>query len=194
MINKKNNKINKSSGFTLVETMFAVIIMTISLTAFMGVVANSMFSAKYAKNEITANYLLQEVVDYIRNDRDSMVFRGDDSLTADPWESFVSKYINTCSGACEIGVMDNVDGLSPYFKSCDSGKCHNLYFDPNATEGSFYTYSDREVDGKTKTTFVREITATQISNEQVMFKVIISWKNGNNERTRSLDTILTRWQ
>ena len=70
----RNSKLQKDRGFTLIETMFAVIIMAFSITIFMNVVANTLFSARYAKNEITANYLAQEAIDYIRNDRDSIVF------------------------------------------------------------------------------------------------------------------------
>lgn len=188
------NKINFNHGFTLIETLFAVFIMSLSLIVFMSVVANSMFSAKYAKNEITVNYLLQETVDYIRNDRDSIVFFGDDPFSEDTWNTFVTKYVNVCSGACEISVIDNINGVNPHFEICPLGECGYLYFDPNATNGVFYTYDDTPSEGKVKTNFKRTISLKQVSSNEVSFDITIDWKNGNSNRSRSLNTILTRWQ
>ena len=196
----RNNKLQKNRGFTLIETMFAVIIMAFSITVFMSIVANSLFSARYIRNEIVANYLAQEAVDYIRNDRDSSIFFNSNEATQnspeDTWNTFVNKYVSVCEKGCELGVLDESAGISPLFETCVSDTCHNFYFDPEpANGGSFYTYDQSDKEGKTKTTFSRKITVTpQPSGNEVKVQVTVYWKNGNNAKTRTLDTSLTRWQ
>jgi len=73
----KNKKIFKhNKGFTLVEAMFAIFILTFVIVQLMTVVSSSLYSARYAKQEIIMNFLIQEALDGIRNDRDSSVFFG----------------------------------------------------------------------------------------------------------------------
>ena len=192
----KNKKLQKNSGFTLIETMFAVIIMAFSISVFMNVVANTLFSARYAKNEVVANYLAQEAIDYIRNDRDSMVFFSSDEFSQDTWGSFVNKYSDICTekDGCELGVLDQEGGVSPILRTCTTDLCSNFYYDPNPEDGSFYTYDLSDKPEKTKTTFSRKIQFTKISDEMVKVKVTIYWKNGSRESSRSLETTLTKWQ
>lgn len=189
------NKLQKNKGFTLIETMFAVIIMAFSITIFMNVVANTLFSARYAKNEITANYLAQEAIDYIRNDRDSMVFFSGNSFSQNEWNYFVTKYNDQCANGCEIGILDELNGSSPLFKRCTTDRCDNLYYDPKIDpgDGPFYTYDPSEKEGKIKTTFSRKIKTEVLANE-LRVNVTVYWKNGNSEKSRSLSTSLTKWQ
>lgn len=193
----RNSKLQKDRGFTLIETMFAVIIMAFSITIFMNVVANTLFSARYAKNEITANYLAQEAIDYIRNDRDSIVFFSNDAFSEEAWNNFLNRY-SICEGenGCEISIIDEITAAAaPVFESCSSNHCSNLYYDPNPdTEGSFYTYDQSEKEGKAKTNFSRRIKVTKISESEVRVNVTVYWKNGSSEKSRSLDTSLTKWQ
>lgn len=190
------NKLQKNKGFTLIETMFAVIIMSFSITIFMNVVANTLFSARYAKNEITANYLAQEAIDYIRNDRDSMVFFGNNAFSQNAWDAFVAKYsLCESENGCEISIIDEVTAANPYFEACSSSHCSNLYYDPNpGFEETFYTYDSSDKEGKVKSIFSRKITVTKESDNEVRVNVIIYWKNGNSDKSRSLDTSLTKWQ
>ena len=68
MNNKKFFK-NKS-GFTLLETLVAIMLFVIALSALLALVRDSVTSATYTKNDVVATYLAQEGIDYIRNIRD----------------------------------------------------------------------------------------------------------------------------
>jgi type II secretory pathway pseudopilin PulG len=184
-----------TTGFTLVETMFAVFILTSTIVGLMTVVSNSLFAARYARDEITVNYLLQEVIDYIRNDRDTTVFLGN----GETWDDFFSKYSTPCSlalGGCTIDVLNNTDP-----ETCPYGQgCPYLYYDGYADTSSFYTTDDginmNGENAKTKTKFRRKIVVVQNATniDEIDVTVTVDWQNGGLPMTRSLKTSFMKWQ
>lgn len=58
-------------GFTLVEAMVAIAILSISITGPLIIAQKGVASAIYSRDQVTAFYLAQEAVEYIRNVRDS---------------------------------------------------------------------------------------------------------------------------
>lgn len=181
-------------GFTLVETMFAVFILTFTIVGLMTVVANSLFAARYARDEITASYLLQEVVDYVRNDRDTTVFLG---AVAGPttWANFLTKYNNCSNDGCYFDVL-NPNG-SVEIKRCLSSGCPFLYYDAKADTTPFYVNDDGNgMSDMLKTNFQRKILVTQSSenSDEIDVAVTVYWKNGGLTKSRSLTTSLLKWQ
>jgi len=103
---KKNNKLNK--GFTLVETLVALSIFTVSLLGIMSILASSIFKHDLCKQKITASYLAQEGVEYVRNMRDTNVLY--DTTPPNPhrhgWDSFKTE-VSTCdseANACKFDI------------------------------------------------------------------------------------------
>lgn len=183
----KIQTIKKNNGFTLVETLFAILILTFVIVGMMTVVANSLFTARYARDEITANYLLQEVVDYVRNDRDTKVFLG-----AKTWDSFYSDY-SSCSG--QNGCYFNVLLSNPTqtdIKGCPSDKGCSLSFDDSVSDAPFYYVATSDADAVTK--FKRKIIVTNLMQDEIIVTVTVSWKNGGVDRERTLTTSLMNWQ
>jgi len=123
----ENKKISShKGGFTLVEAMFAIFILTFVVVGLMTVVSSSLYSARYAKQEITMNFLIQEALDGIRNDRDNNVFLGDE-----PWQDFVNKYTGACEEGVGCQIEIGVEGIK--IKPCDSdGSCGKIYLDEEA--------------------------------------------------------------
>jgi Tfp pilus assembly protein PilV len=143
MIYTKNIKKYKK-GFTLVEAMVAVFILTFTITTFLSVASSNLFAARYAKNEITATYLMQEVVDYIRNDRDTNVFLQNSDTVENAWSNFKTKY-SVCSDPNTGCYVDVLDGTTPP-SECngetgpEETKCPYLYYKDNPGNGEpFYT-------------------------------------------------------
>ena len=194
-----------SRGFTLVETMFAVYILTFTITGLMTVVANSLFAARYAKDEITVNYLLQEAIDYVRNDRDTTVFLASGpSTTAQNWATFWDKYSNCLDpNGCSFDVLPNLLSTNGGTKTqCPNGVCPFLIYNPNADpsvdNNSFYFNYDNNIllPGMLKTNFQRKIVVVKnLTNpDEIDVIVTVSWKNGGMNKTRSLTTSLMKWQ
>lgn len=162
-IKVKNKKISIcEGGFTLVEAMFAIFILTFVVVGLMTVVSSSLYSARYAKQEITMNFLIQEALDGIRNDRDNRVF-----LDGVDWESFVDEYKYKCleNKGCQIEI--GVGGIEE-IKPCGSdNSCGKIYLNEeadvpynHASEGE-NTYMRRYIVAREK---IQELKSYVIDN------------------------------
>lgn len=188
---------NKNGGFTLVEALTAIFILTFVVVGLMTVISDSLFATKYARDEITANYLLQEAIDFVRNDRDTSVFLNVENDINTAWTNFYTKYTNVgcnnTSVGCTIDV--NVPNGSNIF-TCSSDACRYLYLDETATSNSFYLTSNHPsgISGKTRTNFKRTLTVVSEGDDQLVVTAKVSWKNGNLNKSRVLTTTLSKWQ
>lgn len=188
---KNNLKINKEpillskSGFTLIETLIAILILTLTLNAFFTLISNSIFSAQYARNKITANYLAQEAIDYIRNDRDSIAFQNND------WDGFIQKYDKCLTEeGCYFDVLE--DPVQP--KYCQTSSCQTFYYNSNSGSSSiknYYTYTTTLVE----TPFERRIIMTKSNlDQEIDITVKVKWLNGKTAHTKILTTSLLNWR
>ena len=196
MFNKENKKIiytkqNSSSGFTLVETMVAVLILTLTIVSLMTVVSNSLFAARYARNDITAGYLLQEVIDDIRNDRDTSVFLQNTQTINAAWTSFTTKYA-PCVGP--TGCFYDVVGGYTTPNICTDTNCRELYYDANANTTPYYMNDDGTNTGKVKAGFQRRIVVTLNGTDEMQIAVTVYWKNGGLSKSRTLTNSILKWQ
>lgn len=160
-INKKHRNLN--GGFTLVEALFAIFILTFVVTSLMTVVSSSLYSARYAKQEIIMNFLIQEALDGIRNDRDNKVF-----LNQEDWEVFVGKYANTCleDKGCQIEIgVDGVERIEP----CGGyDSCGGIYLNENLEADVPYSH-----DAVGENTFMRRyIVATEKKQELLGYSYV----------------------
>jgi Tfp pilus assembly protein PilV len=63
-------------GFTLIETFVAISILLVSLVGPLSIAAKSLQSAYYSRDEITASYLAEEGLEYVRAVRDQNYLTG----------------------------------------------------------------------------------------------------------------------
>ena len=158
----ENKKISShKGGFTLVEAMFAIFILTFVVVGLMTVVSSSLYSARYAKQEITMNFLIQEALDGIRNDRDNNVFLGDE-----PWQDFVDKYTGACEEGVGCQIEIGVEGVEDIIPCSDDDDCGKIYLDEevavpyNHDEGED-TYMRRYIVAREK---IQELKNYEIDN------------------------------
>ena len=77
----------QNTGFTLVETLVAISIFSVSIVGLMSVLGSGISNTNYAKQKITAYYLAQEGIEYVRNMRDTEVLYGNGTINA-RWNRF----------------------------------------------------------------------------------------------------------
>lgn len=198
--NTQHNK-KKNTGFTIIETMVAVFVLTMALVALLTLTANSTFNSRYAKNEIIANYLLEEAVDYIRNERDTIAFQNKAGGT---WVSFLNKYgwgNGTAPDVCFLpdGCYISVSDVAPIATLCASSpsfgvaKCPVFSFDENGFT-NFYNYDPTLPPSNFKRKIFMKLDQTKNSGEELDITVTVEWLNGNLVRSRSLQSSLLNWQ
>jgi len=71
-------------GFTLVETLIAISIFSVSIVSMMSVLGGGVSDINYAKSKMTAIYIAQEGIEYVRNQRDNYVLYNENG-----WEKFI---------------------------------------------------------------------------------------------------------
>ena len=79
----------KTRGFTLIEMLVAVMILTLSVTALLSVSAGTANSVRYSKNKIIATWLAQQALDTVRNSRDTAMINSADPASSDWWTNWI---------------------------------------------------------------------------------------------------------
>jgi prepilin-type N-terminal cleavage/methylation domain-containing protein len=113
----------KEKGFSLLETLVALAILTAAVTGPMNLATVSIRSASLAHNNITASFLAEEGMELVRARRDAMAYTGQDWLAdigvctvaapciADVFASATTDIIRPCSGACPKLKYDSATGV-----------------------------------------------------------------------------------
>lgn len=191
-----------SGGFTLIETLIAVLILTISIGGLLSLAAGGFFSVRYSRNQIVANNLLQESLEYIRNSRDTAFIQG---TSWEDWQTTVlsvdidGSATGTGSDGCLGSFGCYVDPYTTKFeiKECPNGRCPEILYYP---DNSFYGYGDQYPfplgTAPFVTSFVRKITIvpSATSSDQLIVTGTMSWLNGSTPKTITQKMLITNWR
>ncbi|MES2213565.1 MAG: prepilin-type N-terminal cleavage/methylation domain-containing protein [Patescibacteria group bacterium] len=193
LFNFKNSK-----GFTLVETMVAIAILSVSITATFTAAQKGLQSSSYAKDQITAFYLIQDAMEYIENVRDINRIQSIASLSSGGsrvgWLTGLSQnssdpcwFADQPGGkVCTIDTRLNIAAATAagLTQACTgtwaSNTCSNVYQD-TATASPTYLYGYTTTAGWTQTSFKREIkfeTVSLSNPPEVRVTVRVSWASG----------------
>lgn len=197
----KNKIFKKQEGFTLVETLVAVLILTLSIGALLSLASGGFYSVKYSRNQIVANNLLQESVEYIRNSRDSAIEQG---FTWDSWQQQVLSVDiggNPTGSSTDGCFSTNGCFVDPYtgdpkIKQCDGVCPYVQYYPDNSFYGYLSNYPFSISTAPYETSFVRKIVITPSTQtaDQLIVKATITWENGSSPRSLSQTTLITNWK
>lgn len=203
----------KKSGFTLVETLVAISILIIALTGPLAIIAQSLKTSQFSRDEITAAYLAQEPIEYIRNMRDQNGLRESNSsnwLRNTPSESVWlssdaagNDFINN-PNAKDI-KLELVWGGNGYILRRCTGACFVKY-DPNvgAVGNSNKVIYGSAIPTLDDSIFTREIylnkslsdpeTESTIPDRELIITVVVSWRTGAIEHNVTVVERLMNWQ
>jgi prepilin-type N-terminal cleavage/methylation domain-containing protein len=170
--------IKTKRGFTLVETMVAISLLTIAVIGTLTAVQNGLQDTTIAKDQTVAFHLAQEGMEFIKNKRDENVLK---NLGGSPtnWLHGLSEAGDPCffGKTCRIDSYvgaDNPGGIVDCGGSL--GSCPVLREDSNS---GLFGYNG----GWPATYFKREIQFQSISADEVMVTMTISWTNRGNARS-----------
>ncbi len=99
---------NHSDGFTLIETMVAISILTLSIVGPMIAADRAIVAAQTARDQLSASYLAQEGIEYMRGVRDDQFLALYSGSTANAWTNFLnSSALTPCRspGICMLGPL-----------------------------------------------------------------------------------------
>ncbi|MCK5021639.1 MAG: prepilin-type N-terminal cleavage/methylation domain-containing protein [Candidatus Pacebacteria bacterium] len=170
---KEKNKFKR--GFTLIETFVAISILLIAITGPLYLVTRGLAISKVAKGQITAMFLAQEAVEYIRNVRDENILNG------------VSWTVNLENCLIE-GQKCRIDSTNPDIEtiSCGGSECLVLEYNPASHQ---YNY-----DGE-QSLFRRDIELIQIpGDKEIEIVVDMYWNEGPLEHQFTIREHLLNWQ
>lgn len=175
MFTRNTHITDTERGFSMIEALVAITILSISIAGPMTLAHKGLSSAFLARDQITAFFLAQEAVEYIRNIRDENI------LTQQNWLSGLGPCVSADgSDACRIDVaVDSVE-------ACSGGTCPPLNYD---STDRLYTY-----DGGSPSPYTRTVTIEEISGDEVSIQVEISWNTGVLQRSFSVRENLLDWQ
>lgn len=191
---KKQNKFK--SGFTLVETLVAISIFSVSIVALISILANGISNTNYAKKKLIAAYLAQEGVEYVRNIRDTHVLY-DPTSAQTGWTSFNTKLTNaSCNNAtngCYLGDLlstaytnSTQPMISIPLNPCTSSTCANgaMLYDPSTGK---YGYSG------VASGYSRKITTSAISLNETKVTSTVYWTQGSGTKSIVFSENLFNW-
>lgn len=156
--------VRRHTGFTLIETLVAVSLLTIAIVAPMTLTQQSLSSAYYARDQITAYNLAQEGIESVRAVRDSQILSISQTADASGIDLF---------GEIPVNQDFTIDGLdtnpATAMETC-AGECPNMQLSP---DGTLYGYGG----GWTETKFKRTLKATYVgeSEDEIRLAVTVSW-------------------
>jgi prepilin-type N-terminal cleavage/methylation domain-containing protein len=160
---------NKKKGFTLVETLVALFLLTTAIGAAMYAAQTGLRSSYYARDEITASYLGIEAVEYIRNIRDH------NQIAKKNWLNGGSNFnIEQCID--QKCTVDPLNGPYGTIEVC-GGTCPKLRFD-----GTFYHHANTPESKEShfrRTVEIRRESNQKSGNHEIAIAVTVTWQTGS---------------
>ena len=188
-------------GFTLIETLIAITILTLAVAGPLTTASQALTAAQVSKGQLTASYLAQEGIEYVRFMRDDEYLKfypsGVGAGTA-AWNEFLNgsapASITSCrAGTCMLdpaapsmctGAAGNGCSLIP----CSGGTCTPLYLANN-----IYT-EQSGISGAVVTPFKRTIQAFTVSATDERIVSTVSWTFHNLPYSVIITDHLTPWE
>jgi prepilin-type N-terminal cleavage/methylation domain-containing protein len=168
-------------GFTLIETLFAILIFSTALVSLIAIAGRGISAADSAREQTVAHYLAQEGIEAARNMRDT------NWLAHAPWDA----NFNTCTQNAPCKVDYQGGNSTPLLATCGNPSCPLV----QESNGDF-------VDGpSTSSPYTRTIYVTPQDIDQATtlpreYEVVstVSWKSKTIQRTVTLQTLLKEWR
>ncbi len=179
----------KKNGFTIVETMVAVAVLLIIIAAPLTLAERALASADAARQEITAVYLAQEAIEFVRNLRDT------NTLAKVAWLTG----LDACEDAAGCGIDPTAESPSNQIFVCNAllSTCTLQINKGDPTTNPFSgLYGHQRVGSDwVKTEYTRSVALVESADgKEAKVTVTVGWTAGGfGARTISVSTNLMHW-
>ena len=182
---KESTQVKK--GFTLMETLLATTILMIVVSGVLGIASKSLYLTYAAREQITAFYLAQEPIEYIRFIRDS------NRLNGFPWLQSLAE-CQSATGNLKCVIDTQVLFFPPTastIRSCPVAGCVERLRYETVTRS--YTYT---VLGTVATKYIRTTSITTPiggNPDEARIDVTVSWTTNGVVRSVALNEYIYNW-
>ncbi len=190
----KQSRTKARRGFTLIETLLAIMILMLAITGPLTIANKGLTSSLIGKDRFIATYLAQDAMEYVRFVRDTNALYGVNWLTGvgTNWTTGLSPCYSV--GGTTACYFDSLGNTPSVITSCANVDCSDvpLYYDTSSN-----SYSYKKTTGTTQTIFIRSVKITPVTNntDEVLVSVTVTWKDvGNVLRTVVDKEDLFYWQ
>lgn len=186
---KKIFYVQQHRGFSLVELLVAISILSIAILATFTAVQGSYRGTAFAEDQIVASYLGQEGIEFIRNLRDENGIKNIKAFETGGSVNWLTGIAQVASDPCYPGKVCVIDSPLKTITSCsdEASSCPMLKYD---SASGLYGYTN----GWTATKFRRSITITSLSATEIRVTVDVYWQGQGIAKTFTVSEILKNWQ
>lgn len=177
MKTKQNKKESTDRGFTLIETLVAITVLTVAVAAPLTLAAQSLMAAYTAREQVTAFHLAQEAIETVRAQRDHNLITIAKGTSVD-WLDGLRVYVETDSTEKPF-MVDSISDTTNFI-TCAS-PCAPLLF--NDAMG-FYGHEIGTTSRFTR--FVRLTEVVGTNGEEVTVRSEVQWRSGTTGNVRSV--------
>lgn len=192
----------QSRGFTLMETLVAVLVLSLAITGPLTMAERGLRAALTAKDQTVAFYLAQDAIEFVRYARDTNCLVAGASATGCPPAVWITGNANPAqtislapcvsssgTAACTIDV---IAGSAP--AGCVGGVCSVINYD---AARNYFTYGSGTASPFTRTVSITSPVcnagATVCNANEVLVSVKVTWSDPVNHTVIVKESLLD-WQ
>jgi len=174
----RNNKLKLKKAFTLIETLVAITILSAAVAGPMVLAIKNVGTASVSQDQLVAFYLGQEVIEYVRNVRDTNILE-----ESSDWLD----RLDVCkTNGCYIDVLNETGPVT----DCGTGGCVNrLKFDKDTGK---YNYASDEETIFTRTVKIENPVGT--NSDEAQINVSVKWNGKYGEKIMNLQDNIYNWR
>jgi len=183
MFRLQNKKIG-SNGFTLIEALVAIAILTMSIAGPMVTASDGLKNSVYARDQIVAFYIAQEGIEIIRSIRDG------NALNNAPWLTGIDASCTSGAGSgCGIDIRNR------NFIDCagSAGTACNIYYDAKGLiigGGGVRGIYSHVSGGTQQTVYKRSIKIVAINAQESTIDTTVTWLSRGVTKTITVQSRL----
>ena len=178
-------RIGKKSGFTLIETLAAVSILMIAVAGPMTLANRSLSSSIYAKEQLTASLLAQDLAEYVVASRGANTGKADTAWLGN---------LNQCTvdSPCGLDTLKGFDagGNSQGLVHCSPPDFESCRLTFNSASGTYGHDQVMSGNGITSSLYVRTFALSSINDEEAQVLITVAWNQASIKRSIILRTSL----